>query len=74
MSPGKWIDDLLNSIDKFVWLETTDGLERQGKITGYSTRKFVLNGKTVHIPVEIELNNDSSDRVPLDRVAKMKLN
>lgn len=73
MSPGKWIDELIDSIDKFVWLETTDGLERQGKITGYSTRKFTLNGKTVHIPIDIELNGDTGDRVPLDRVARMKL-
>ena len=70
---GKWIDDLVNSTDKFVRMETTDGVIREGRISGYRTRKFLYNGVEELLPTEVELNGDPSDTVPLDRVVKIDI-
>lgn len=73
MGPGKWIDTMMDSIGEFMRLETTDGVSREGKITGYTTRKFKLNGKVVELPTEVEVNGDPNDRIPLDRIEFMDI-
>lgn len=64
---GWWVDYLVQSIGKTIHLETYDGVRRSGKATAYTFRSFELNGATVELPIEVELNNDKSDRIPLDR-------
>ncbi len=71
MTPGKWIDELINSEGEFMHLETTDGVNREGKISGFTYREFALNGEQVSFPVEIEVNGDPSDRIPLFRIEKL---
>lgn len=73
MKAGTWIDTMVDSIGEFMRLETTDGVNREGKITGFTYRSFVLNGKKVEMPIEVEVNGDPSDRIPLDRVEKMTI-
>jgi len=73
MKPGKWIDDLIDSVGEYMFLETTDGVHRKGKITGFTFRDFVLNGEVARIPIEVEVNGDPTDRIPLDRVAEMTI-
>ena len=73
MMPGKWIDTLTTSINEFMRLETTDGVHREGRITGFTYRKFEINGDIAELPIEIEINGDPSDRVPLDRVLRMTI-
>lgn len=73
MRPSAWIDALMDSVNQHFWLETTDGVEREGKVTGFGFRTFELNGETVEVPVEIEINNDSMDKIPLDRVLKIRI-
>jgi len=73
MIASKWIDDLVNSVGCFMNLETTDGVERCGKITGYTFREFKLNDNLVQIPIEVEVNGDPIDRIPLDRILFMKI-
>lgn len=70
---GKWIDEMLDSIGKFFVAETTDGINREGKITGFTYRSFKLNGKMVELPIEIEINGDPNDRLPLDRINHMSI-
>lgn len=71
--PSAWIDAIVEGIHKNFWLETTDGVEREGKITGFRTRSIEINGEMVYWPIEIEINNDSMDTIPLDRVAKIRV-
>ena len=73
MTPGKWIEQVSNSVGKNFALETTDGVTRQGKITGLTFKSFHLNGATVDMPVELEVNGDPNDRVPLDRLLTLKI-
>jgi hypothetical protein len=70
---SKWYDLLVDATGEFMRLETTDGLIRQGKITGYRERLVIINGNEVPVPIEIEINNDPNDTVPLDRVAKIDI-
>jgi hypothetical protein len=73
MKPSKWIELIDNSINKNFKLETTEGVVRQGKISGVSRKTFHLNGELVDFPFEIEINGDHNDRVPLDRLQSMTI-
>ena len=66
---GEWIDVLMASVGKYMELETSDGLFRQGKITGFRFRDFQFDGHKVLVPTEVEINGDPNDRVPLDRIS-----
>lgn len=70
-SPGEWVDVVMDSVGHHMYLETTDGINRRGKITGITCREFMFNGFKVEMPTEIEVNGDPSDRVPLDRLSKL---
>lgn len=71
---GKWIDDIHASMGKFFTLETTDGIRREGRITGIRARNYKFNGGDVELPTEIELNGDPTDTVPMDRIATIHVN
>jgi len=73
MKPGEWVDTILDSTGEFMRLETSDGVRREGKISGFTYRTFKLNGQEVKWPTEIEVNGDPNDRIPLDRVAHMTI-
>ena len=68
---GEWIAKLLTSVGSYANLMTTDGIERGGRITGFALRSFVFNGKRIDVPIEIELNGDPNDRIPLDRISQL---
>lgn len=72
-TPSKWIDTITNSIGKNVYLETTDGIRRSGRISGLTCRTMKFNGDKADLPTEIELNGDPNDRIPLDRVTWMDI-
>ena len=70
-SMGKWIDTLAGSVGKYVNLETTDGIQRRGKVTGFRMKTIVFNEKPEEVITEIELNGDPTDCVQiatLDRI------
>jgi hypothetical protein len=73
MAPGRWIEQIVKSVGKNFALETTDGVTRQGKVTGLTHKSFMLNGVLVDMPVEIEVNGDPNDRIPLDRLLTLKI-
>jgi hypothetical protein len=70
---GAWIDELMCGKKKFIVLDTRDGIRREGRITGFTTREMEFNGVTVSFPTEIELNGDVNDRVTIDRIEKMEI-
>jgi len=70
---GKWIDELVNSVGEFVRLETSEGIQREGRISGFEMRHIVFNEIGIDIPTEIELNGDPNDRVPIERLKKINI-
>jgi hypothetical protein len=70
---GKWIDELVESIGQFVKMETSDGMEREGRLSGLKSRTLKWEGDEVEIVTELELNGDPYDSVPLDRITTLDL-
>lgn len=70
---GAWIDLVSASVGKFVHLETGDGIEREGKLTGLRTREMFVNGECVDVPTAIELNGDPNDFVDFGFIARFDI-
>ncbi len=70
---GLWIDELVHTIGQYIRLETTDGIVREGRMSGLQSRQLRWNGEPVEILTELELNGDPFDRVPLDRIAILEV-
>lgn len=70
---GEWIDDLIGSIGSYAVMTTTEGIERSGRISGFQMRQFIYNGEKTDVPLEIELNGDPYDRVPIDRLENIRI-
>ena len=70
---SEWMDHLVDSVDKFFNLETSDGVTREGRISGFSFRELEYNEEVVSIPTEIEVNGDANDRIPVDRIINLKV-
>ena len=68
MKPGRWVNEVMDSVGRFFVLETTDGVKREGTISGLACREMIFNGDKVQMPIEIEVNGDAGDRIPLDRL------
>ena len=62
---GKWIDKIFGSVGKYVHMDTTDGIRRSGKLTGFRTKDINFNGEVVPLVTELELNGDPTDCVPV---------
>ncbi len=73
MKMGNWINELEKSLGKNISFETRDGVIREGKLTGFTTRKVIFNESTVYVLTEVELNKDAMDRTPFDRIDKMEI-
>jgi len=70
---GKWIDDLVGNVGQYVSIETSDGMEREGQLSGLKSRTLNFNGAPVEIITELEINGDPYDSIPLDRISKLNL-
>lgn len=70
---GGWIDDLSNKVGQYISLETSDGIRREGRLSGLGTRSLKVFGKDQLIPTEVEINGDPQDRIPLDRIVTLSL-
>ena len=70
---GQWIDELVSNVGQFIKLETSDGMEREGRLSGLKSRTIKWDGKDVEIICELELNGDPYDSVPLDRITVLEL-
>jgi len=65
------MDEINGSLGEFIRLETTDGLIREGKLSGLRTRQLLLDDAEVDIITEVELNGDPTDTVAINRIAKL---
>jgi len=68
-----WIEHLLGAVNSFVQLETSDGIRREGRLSGFQLRTMQFNGFDVDVISELELNGDPMDRIPFDRIAKIHI-
>lgn len=70
---GWFIELLHESTGKFINIETTDSLIREGRVSGLRLKTIEVNTMQVDLIQEIELNGDPTDCVPLDRIARITL-
>lgn len=70
---GLTVAMVLSSVGKYVHLETHDGSYREGKLTGFTHRQLVINGKPVDWPVELELNGDPGDVIKMEQIKGMQI-
>jgi len=70
---GEWVEKLLDSVGSFLTLETSEGIERSGRLSGFEMRQFTYNGSTVEFPTQIEINGDPMDQIPLERITKIEI-
>lgn len=68
-----WDIELDALVGRNAYLETEDGMQREGKITGIRTRPFMLAGDTVHVPLAIELNGDPRDLIEFLRLKSVDI-
>lgn len=68
-----WMKLFYDKLDSYIILETSDGIERSGRFTGFETRFINLNGMSCEFPVQIELNGDPNDKISLDRITKIDI-
>jgi len=66
---GAWIDNLVDNVGQYVTIETSDGMTREGRLSGLKSRTLNYNREEVEIITELELNGDPYDSVPIDRIA-----
>lgn len=70
---GDWVERMLESVDSWVTFETTDGIERSGRLSGFEMREFLYNGDRVEFPTHFEINGDPNDQIPLDRITRIEI-
>lgn len=70
---GQWIDDIHAGVGDFIRLETHEGLQRSGKLTGVRVRQIEFNGQRQDVLTELELNGDPADTVAVNRLAKISI-
>ena len=72
---NKWIWDveIEPMIGQFAHAETTDGVFREGKITGVRTFPVLINGEHFKVPLAFELNGDPNDTLEFKQLAKLNL-
>ncbi len=70
---GDWIEQLVGGAGKRIRLEMDDGAMREGWLSGLTTRSINFNFVDVLIPIELEINGDPRDRVPLERIVRAEL-
>lgn len=68
-----WMDEIVDSIGEFICLETVDGVQREGKLTGITYKEIFFNKKKERYPIEVELNGDPSDRVHLSHLRNISI-
>lgn len=70
---GMVIGRVTESLGRFIHLETTDGVAREGKLTGLRTQEVILNGQTLDMPVALELNGDPNDFIMLLQIYRLDI-
>jgi hypothetical protein len=70
---GFWIDVLVQSVGKYIKLESNDGIRREGRLSSLENEIIIFNGEEVELIKELQLNNDPFDSVPFERVKEFEI-
>lgn len=70
---GNMIVLMLNSVGRFIHLETKAGGVREGKLTGFELRTFKLNGEDVDWVTHVQLNGDPNDLIKLEMISSLTI-
>lgn len=70
---GQWIDDLHSAVGDYIRIETFEGINRGGKLSGIRTRTIEFNGEKQDVPTELELNGDPTDTVNISSLVKISI-
>jgi hypothetical protein len=70
---GFWIDVLVQSVGKYIKLETKDGIRREGRLSSLENEIIIFNDEEVELIKELQLNNDPFDSVPFERVKEFEI-
>lgn len=70
---GWWISAMVAEVGNYISFETTDGLIREGKLSGLRSQSLEWNNEDVEILTEIEMNGDPYDTVPINRIKRIEL-
>jgi hypothetical protein len=68
-----WDVEIKPMVGQFAHAETTDGVFREGKITGVRTYEVPINGTKFIVPLAFELNGDPNDVIEFKQLAKLSL-
>lgn len=69
---GQAIDEMIGAVGGVVRIETVDGVNRPGKLTGVEMRSMTINGRSVDWPVGLQLNGDPGDVIPIANVRSIR--
>lgn len=67
------VSQLANCVGRNVWFETIDGIIREGKITDLKTKELIFNNNKASLVTDLIINNDSSDVVHINHLAKIEI-
>jgi hypothetical protein len=73
LGKGAWIDSVHAAVGGYVNIETKDGVIRNGKLSGLRCAQMKMNGRTVEVLKEIELNGDPTDTVDIWRLSRFDI-
>ncbi len=75
-----WMINLEGLVGRNVWLETVDGIQREGKISGAKYKELTISDRGIEyadvkcmLPVHIELNGDVNDFIEFQRIRTFEL-
>lgn len=68
-----WLNEVHGAVGSYVYLETVDGIRREGRLSGLRLKSVIFNGEERGVIHELELNGDPTDCVEFYRVASMEV-
>jgi hypothetical protein len=64
-SHGEWIDRFHEAVGRHIHVETSDGVIREGRLTGIRARVIRFDDVPSSLPIEVELNGDPTDSISI---------
>jgi len=59
-------------IGQNIYVETRDGVQRQGRVTGMEFNEMEFMGGVLALPQNLELNGDPMDRIEFSHIKLVK--
>ncbi len=67
---GDWLAELQDLEGQYIWLETMEGVRREGQLSKIAVREVEFNDRKVALPAGLELNGDHFDTVPFQLIRR----